>query len=91
MWDGQPSPHVALIHDHQHIVLALVFDITLQMRLIAPKKVHMLHMLWFVACGRCNVMGTQWRHTLEASRSSCPSMLGLDAWISPDKDIHFLG
>ena len=48
----------------------------------------MLHMLWFVARGHCIVMGTHWRHTLEASRLSCPRMSCLDAWISLDKDVH---
>lgn len=38
----------------------------------------MLHMLWFVARGHCIVMGTHWRHTLEAHIRGFPPIMSTD-------------
>ena len=86
--DGQPNPRGAPIQHCQHIIPDLVFNMPWWGIPPARRPGDMSHRLWTVACDHHTVMGTHWRHTLQASPSACPRVWCLHVWNSLGKDAH---
>ena len=72
MRDGQPAPRVAPMQEFQRTIPDMVIGMPLWGIPVAPRLFDVSHTLWTVARDHHNVLGTQWRHTLEASPSTCP-------------------